>query len=78
MARYHAEWYGQGMAGTRNTYLKTSDPPKMIEWYFHASSTVTLICVKTIAHGSTQRRLEPSAWYRNQRGVVARRMAESW
>ena len=61
MAQNNAEWYETGVAGTRNAYLKTSDPPKIIEWYFHASSTVRFICVTTIAHGSTQRILEPSA-----------------
>ena len=55
---------------------KTREPPKITEWYFHAFEGVMPILVTAMAHGSIQRRLEPSAWIRYQFVVVASRIAE--
>lgn len=42
--------------------LNTREPPKTIEWYFHASSGVMPILLTAIAHGKTQQTLEMRDW----------------
>ena len=55
---------------------KTSAPPNIMECHFQALFSVMCILETAIAHGSIQRRLDPKAWKKYQRGRHARRMAE--
>jgi hypothetical protein len=54
--------------------LNTRDPPKTTEWKVQAFSGVIPTRVTAIAQGSIQSRLDPRAWKKYHRGVVASRV----